>query len=112
MKPHWKLMIVLAALLLRTSPCQACNSSAHKVVAEVAWQKLTPAQRTAIATALRNHPRFDEDFASRMEAGIQHAGDDEQNHWIFCQAATWPDMARGTEFDRPLWHYINLPVFI
>jgi hypothetical protein len=99
-------------LAVFASPCFAWNAMGHKVVAEIAWQKLDPSQRAAIVATLRQHPRFDEDFADRMDDQMTAAGADVQDHWIFCQAATWPDIARGTEYDRPLWHYINLPVFI
>jgi hypothetical protein len=36
-----------------------------------------------------------------------------QDHWIFQNAATWPDEIRkNKEYDRPEWHYINLPLFL
>ena len=36
-----------------------------------------------------------------------------QDHWIFQQAATWPDIIRKQkQFDRPAWHYIDIPQYL
>ena len=36
-----------------------------------------------------------------------------EDHWIFLQAATWPDIIRkDKEYDRPEWHYIDFPQFL
>jgi hypothetical protein len=36
-----------------------------------------------------------------------------QDHWIFQQAATWPDLIRGNrDYDQPTWHYVNFPLFL
>ncbi len=36
-----------------------------------------------------------------------------QDHWIFQQAATWPDIIRKNKtYDRPPWHYINFPLYL
>src|SRR4051812_36867694 len=102
------------ALLVLTpfSTAYAWNNTGHKVVADIAWEQLTPERRKEIVDILRRHPRFDEDFAKRMPA------DAEEDRWIFQQAAIWPDIARGlkdedlAKYNRPTWHYVNVPVFI
>src|SRR3954447_14613406 len=91
----------------------AWNSLGHKVVAEIAWQQLDPATRQSIVDVLRRHPRFDADFAGKMEDNAQKASKSVQDHWIFQNAATWPDEIRkNKQYDRPEWHYINLPLFV
>lgn len=96
----------------------AFNASGHKIIAEIAWQKLGADERSAIVAVLRKHPRFSQDFEDEMPANIANQESAVQDHWIFCQAAIWPDIARGipqperNQFHRPRWHYINLPVFL
>ena len=104
-----KQYLLTFALLLFASPAFAWNSVGHKTVAEIAWRRLDPKLRQSIVDTLRRHPRFDNDFATRSQ------GDDKatQDHWIFQQAATWPDEIRkNKEYDRPSWHYIDLPMFL
>ena len=38
------------------------------------------------------------------------AGDTDRARFAFMQAATWPDEIRKTPDDRPIWHYIDLPI--
>lgn len=110
----WKSTWTVIALLVATSQTAlAYNQHAHKVVAAVAWQRLNDAQRQAIITILREHPRFEQDFAEKMPAAIASQPAAVQNQWIFCQAAYWPDIARHLpQFHRAKWHYINLPAFL
>jgi hypothetical protein len=85
---------ILIATLFAVSfvpQAHAWNSLGHKVVAEIAWQQLDPATRQSIVDVLRRHPRFDADFAGKMEDNAQTASKLVQDHWIFQNAATWPD---------------------
>ena len=107
-----RLLILLIAL---TVPAHAFawNSLGHKVVAEIAWRQLNPEQRKSIVEILRRHPRFDKDFAGKMDDNALTGDKAIEDHWIFLQAATWPDIIRGNkEHDRPEWHYIDLPQFL
>ena len=67
---------------------------------------------------LRRHPRFDVDFAAKMEDDVQRGDKELQDHWIFQHAATWPDLARGIKgadqkrYDHPTWRYINQPLYL
>lgn len=103
--------VALVAILAANSAF-AWNALGHKVVAEIAWQRLSPEQRTEIVRTLRRHPRFDEDFAKR----IDETGDDD--HLVFLHAATWPDIARGirgpdrSQFGMGPRHYVNFPLLI
>ncbi len=99
--------------LLFTGPAFAWNSLGHKVVAEIAWEQLTPTQRQQIVEILRRHPRFQTDFIEKMEDDAASGSKEVQDHWIFQHAATWPDQIRKKkEYDRPSWHYINMPLYL
>jgi hypothetical protein len=102
----------IASLTLLVTPVSAWNGLGHKVVAEIAWQQLDEPTRQQIVDTLRRHPRFAEDFEKKMPEDVATADKDVQDHWIFQQAATWPDMARKTPYDQPTWHYINVPLFL
>jgi hypothetical protein len=106
-------VVVIALASTVTSEAHGWNSLGHKVVAEIAWQQLDPSQRQSIVDTLRRHPRFDVDFQAKMEDSAAKGDKATQDHWIFQHAATWPDEIRkNKEYDRPLWHYIDLPLFL
>jgi hypothetical protein len=96
-------------------PAQAWNSLGHKAVAEIAWQQLDEPTRQKIVDTLRRHPTFAKDFQAKMDDDDKVANGDKatQDHWIFQQAATWPDIIRKQkQFDRPAWHYIDIPQYL
>ena len=105
------LLLALCGLAAST-PALAWNGLGHKVIAEIAWRQLDEATRQQIVDTLRRHPRFAEDFEKKMPADVATADKAVQDHWVFQQAATWPDIARKTDYDRPSWHYINVPLFL
>jgi hypothetical protein len=105
----------LAFIVVTLVACQAFawNSLGHKVVAEIAWQQLDPATRQTIVDVLRRHPTFAKDFQAKMDADAVAGDKATQGHWIFLQAATWPDIIRKQkEYDQPNWHYIDLPQYL
>jgi hypothetical protein len=106
-------LVAALVVVCCVTPVVAWNNLGHKVVAEIAWRQLSAEQRQSIVNILRRHPRFDTDFAAQMTDDVLRADKAVQDHWIFQQAATWPDLIRGTrEFDRPEWHYIDLPIYL
>jgi hypothetical protein len=96
----------------------AWNALGHKTVCEIAWRQLDTENRQEIVDTLRRHPRFDDDFAKKMPADVDGADKATQDRWIFQQAGVWPDLARGLkgearkQFDRPSWHYVNVPIYL
>jgi S1/P1 Nuclease len=106
------LLVSFAFLSFFAAPALAWNALGHKVIAEIAWQLLDESTRQQIVETLRRHPRFAEDFEKKMPDDVATADQSVQDHWIFQQAATWPDMARKTQYDQPSWHYINVPLFL
>ena len=99
-------------------PAMAWNATGHKNTAEIAYNLLVPERQQYVTEILRKHPRFEEDFAAHMPEGIAASSDDVQALWIFQQASVWSDIIRGLdgpasdEYDRFLWHFINMPIYL
>jgi hypothetical protein len=116
MKARFIVVVALATII--ASEANAWNSLGHRVVAELAWRRLKPAERQEVVDTLRRHPRFDEDFAGKMTDDVIGADKALQDRWIFQHAAYWPDIARGLHgedlqrFNRPTWHYVTNPMFL
>lgn len=104
---------VLVGCVLAAPPVvRAWNASGHMQVAILVWERLPQARRMALADLLRAHPRFAEDFEARMPARVRRDKADKQAQWLFAHAAAWPDIARSQPaYNRPTWHYVNLPLF-
>jgi hypothetical protein len=103
----------IGIVVFSLSPALAWNSTGHKVVAEIAWQQLDSQQRQSIVEIIRRLPRFDTDFVGKMEDDAAKGDKATQVHWIFLNAAAWPDEIRKKkDLDRPTWHYIDLPLFL
>jgi hypothetical protein len=94
------------------------SAPGHRIIAAIAFRLLTPAEQSRIVRMLEPHPRYAEDFASRIPDGVRASGEGAVNEWLFQRAALWPDLVRGLpeeasrEFHRPTWHYINRPHFL
>jgi hypothetical protein len=107
---------LLTAILVSViaSTANAWSDAGHKTIASIAFRQLTPEQQQKVADILRKHPRFDQDFKAKMPEGLS---DEEQNEFIFQQAAIWPDMARGfrgedAKYNHPTWHYLDIPSYL
>lgn len=113
-----KATAVLMLVLLVPSQVFAWGDHGHKVIASIAFRRLSKAEQAKIVDLIKKHPRFKDDFEDQMPSDIVSANDDTKNEWLFQQAAIWPDLARGfpdelkTQFHRSNWHFINLPVFL
>lgn len=111
-------VLALFALTLLASSANGWNKDGHQVVATIAFDRLTPAERTACAEILRQHPRFKEDFKRSMPRNLTA---EQQERWIFLRAAIWPDLVRPSPkhpnwkkaaFHRGNWHFINEPFYL
>jgi hypothetical protein len=93
----------------------AWGPAGHKIVASIAFRQLSPEKKKKIVALLKNHPRFEEEFADKMPDNLK---DQDAPEWIIQQAAIWPDMARGPpagvrqQFHRGSWHFINVPCYL
>ena len=94
----------LALLGLAAPRASAWNGTGHMVVADIAYDNLTPKTRAAVDALLQKHRDYGL-WMSEMPAGYTDKG-----RFAFMKAATWPDDIRGTPDSRPIWHYIDLPV--
>jgi hypothetical protein len=91
------------------SPASAWNGTGHEVVAQVAWDQLSPSQRSALVDVLKAHPRFQKDLMQHLQNG-----EDAGEH-AFREAATWPDYVKTPMHplekaeDHKTWHYVDFP---
>jgi hypothetical protein len=118
MKRVWIFLVALLPLVV-PGVANAWHNRGHNAVARIAWQRLIDLKldRQAI-DILNTHPHKELFLLADRPEGVE---DDE---WMFVQAATWADWVRrpmssnldertardlADEFNRPVWHYINLP---
>ena len=100
---------MLCAFVLSASRCFAWNSIGHELVAQIAYDQLSPDTKAAILTILKHHPRVNQDLLGDEV----RAKDD--NLAMFLRAATWPDMVRYPAHplthleNHPRWHYVDFP---
>ena len=110
MIPHRNWFLCYLGLLILVpfqQKAQGWWDSGHRIIAMIAYAQLPQEQSLQIADTLRKHPRFKEDFV--IPDQVDEASRDQ---WIFTQAAIWPDRIRRTNWDRPQWHYVNLPFYL
>jgi len=110
------LRLVAACLLACIVPAefsalQAWNGAGHRTIASILFRRLPEARREELAGLLRDHPRFQDDFAAFMPDSVRTGDREMQSEWLLQQASTWPDLIRSgpperTAFNRPLWHYL------
>lgn len=113
-----KLLTATILVMFFTSDALAWGVAGHRIVASIAFRRLSVPEREQVIDLLKNHPRYEQDFFERMPAYIASAGAATRNEWQFQQAALWPDIARDfhgqlkEQFHRPYWHFINRPIFL
>lgn len=110
MIPHRnRFLCCLGLLILVTYQQEVLGwwDSGHRIIAMIAYEQLSQEQRLQISDTLRKHPRFKEDFIIP-----EQIGEASRDQWIFTQAAIWSDRIRRTNWDRPQWHYVNLPFYL
>ena len=103
-------------------PAYAWNGAGHRLVAAIAWRKMTPTARQAASKLLQQHPDY------LKWTPRSYRGNADADYLAFIEASTWPDDIRhDRRFDahpsaaeRPLpgfpdmgqhgdWHFMNLP---
>lgn len=85
------LLLPLLLILCFSSPIFAWNNVGHRVIAQIAYDQLTPQTKQKIdaLTAVMFHSQYPADR--------------------FLCAATWPDQLKMQTTQYNAWHYINLP---
>jgi hypothetical protein len=109
---------LLALSLLAPASAYAWHSSGHMAVARIAWKQMSDAERVYYANLLKKHPHYDAFLAADRPKDVPEV------EWAFMRAAAWADWVRGPftgapltaeqraikdKFDKPVWHYVNLP---
>ena len=102
----------------------AWNDAGHLAIAMRAYDALAPDVRARLVAIVRRHPRFAPDIAALRPRSLDGAAAAQLDRWDFAYASVWPDRAREfsnvvdpaqrqaliATYDRPHWHYINLPI--
>ena len=89
---------------LCAQPAKAWNGTGHMAVAGIAYDSLTPKTKAAVDALLMRQKDYGR-WMSQMPAGYTDKG-----RFAFMKAATWPDDVRKTPDDRPIWHFVDVPV--
>src|ERR1700722_9416523 len=84
--------LVALCIVAFTATSQAWGPAGHKIVASIAFRRLSPEKQAKIVALLKKHPRYEDDFAGKMPDDLS---EQLTNEWIMQQAAIWPDLARG-----------------
>ena len=114
--------VLLITSLFTANEAHAWNRAGHMTIALIAYDQLEPETRQRAIELLRQHERFTEHFEAKMPPAIEEGTEASQDRWIFAHACTWPDQVRrasaqvtredARQFNRPAWHYINLPHYL
>src|SRR5262245_38719049 len=109
---HRVILSTLATLVLLTwhaTSALAWNAAGHQVSGAIAYQVLqkeSPQTIAKVVTILNELPDFKKSWEKKLEA----VPEGERDELLFMLATRWADDIRGKpKYDRPKWHYINLP---
>lgn len=97
-----RILVCILAFLITAQPALAWSECGHNIIAILAYDLMKPAQQKQLQELLKQHPRFNEDFAAPENVKTS----EQLAHWYIGRAGYWPDVARSQpEFNRPTWHY-------
>ncbi|MEQ8667778.1 MAG: hypothetical protein RIC12_01315 [Pirellulales bacterium] len=86
-------------LILAPTLALAWSESAHHVIALLAYERLSEAERDKLQAIIAAHPCYAEDFNAPPNVR-------DVDRWRIGRAAYWPDVARKLpEYNRPNWHW-------
>ncbi|AGA28443.1 S1/P1 nuclease [Singulisphaera acidiphila] len=105
-----RIALTFAALVFLALPAYAWNKPGHMVTGAIAYAELKkndPATLAKVVAILKKHPDINRwnDLINRLEIAPE-----DRDLFLFMQAARWPDDARGTTYDRPSHHFVNIPL--
>jgi hypothetical protein len=104
----------------------AWNDTGHLVIALAAYDALPQQVQLRLDEVVGAFPRYRADFVAPSPEWVAGAPAASQRRWYFAFASTWPDRARRfahvrdageraalvRRYDRPTWHYVNLPTYL
>jgi hypothetical protein len=82
-----KLILFFFAAAAATSTVLAWDDEGHMMVAEIAWNQLSPASRARVSELLKLNPDYDTWIAKVPKS--------KRDQIAFVKAATWPDAIRS-----------------
>ena len=88
-----RLTALIAALLLAL-PAGAWNYSGHRIIAEIAYERLTPQARARVDQMIHDHPDYKDIFTQDTPDVIKKNAA-ALARYAFVRAALWPDLIRG-----------------
>jgi hypothetical protein len=95
--------------LIATPTVQAWNKPGHMTSAAIAYADLkdrNPDVLVKIIEVLKQHPQF----RTKWQSKLRQVKPEDRDLCLFMLAARWPDDVRGDPtYDRPDWHYVNIP---
>ena len=89
-------------LALSADVANGWNELGHRAVCIMAFDLLDSEMQQQINELILNHPTYKFDFESKASSSRE----------LFSLVGFWPDRARGTDFDRPKWHYVTDAILI
>lgn len=98
----------LVAVGMMSRPAYAWDELGHRVVARIAWDRMTPQARAGAVRLLMAAPA-NTGLRELVPAGL---GADERGRELFVLASVWPDVIRsrshvGNRYAHSDWHYVN-----
>lgn len=106
-------LLAFAAWALSAGRVHGWGPGGHRVVANIAYDRLDPAVRSKIVKIIRSHDDFKRKFDALMPDDIRQGSAADRDRWIFLQASIWPDLVRPfPPFHMETWHFVNFPFFL
>ncbi len=96
-----RLVALVLLLVFYHTAAFAWSPAGHHVAAVVAYEFLSVQDRETVMDIIAAHPDFNRYF--KPPQGMVDAGSIDR--WRIGVAGCWPDIIRGSEEDRPSWHY-------
>ncbi|MDV3002542.1 MAG: hypothetical protein N5P05_004197 (plasmid) [Chroococcopsis gigantea SAG 12.99] len=100
---------LLLCLLMPARPALAWNGAGHMITGAIAYSDLErndPGALKKTVAILKKHPEYE----SRWQPMLAKVAEGDRDTLLFMLAAKWPDdIRRNPTYDRPTWHYINIP---
>jgi hypothetical protein len=81
----------LVGVLLLALPAAAWNYSGHSIIAEIAYERLTPQARARVDRLIRDHPDYSRMF-TQGAADVIKGNPAALARYAFVHAAPWPDL--------------------
>jgi hypothetical protein len=97
-----KLNKIILILIVIPFYLSGWNSTGHKIVAALVFEKAAPEMQTEMEDILRNHPEYGTWIEEKPE-GL------EEGSFLMMRASSWADEIKKTEsmYNHPEWHYVN-----